>query len=155
MTEPAALANGSPAAILIWLAVGLLAVWPLLNFARRLSPRASQRLLGRGLIVAALVYVFFGFIWGDSFWIAVEAVGVATYGSFYWLSAKHSPLWLALGWLLHPIWDVFLHLAGPGAHVAPSWYAIACISFDVAVAVYIVLRARKDEADAVSPIQDV
>ncbi|MEM7501010.1 MAG: DUF6010 family protein [Pseudomonadota bacterium] len=134
--------------ILLWLAVGLLAVWPLLNVASKMSLRGSQRLLGRALVVAALVYVLFAAVWGNAYWVAVEAFGVVAYSAFYWLSARHSPLWLAFGWLVHPVWDVFLHLAGPGAHVAPGWYAVACMSFDVTVAVYIFVRVNRSESVA-------
>ena len=47
---------------------------------------------------------------------------------------------LAVGWQLHSVWDVGLHLRGPGRHVAPDWYAIACVSFDVLLAVVIARR---------------
>ncbi len=127
---------------IVWLAVGLIAVWPLLRFANGKSLRANHRLLGRGLVVAALVYVLFAAVWGNAFWLSLEAAGVGVYGLFYWLSARYGLIWLATGWMLHPLWDGLLHLVGPGAHVAPGWYVIACISFDVAVAVYILVRLR-------------
>ena len=50
---------------------------------------------------------------------------------------SRSPLWLALGWLAHPIWDVVLHLMGAGTSFTPAWYALACLGFDPLVAVYV------------------
>jgi hypothetical protein len=38
---------------------------------------------------------------------------------------------------LHPLWDVLLHYIGPGQAFTPWTYAIACISFDWLVAIYI------------------
>ncbi len=120
--------------------LGLVAVWPLLHFAHQKRLKTVRRLLGQGLVVAALIYIGFAIIWGDLTWIGIETLGVLIYSACYWLSNKFSIVWVGIGWLLHPLWDVFLHLIGPGNHVAPEWYAIACISFDVAVALYIFWR---------------
>ena len=51
-------------------------------------------------------------------------------------------IWLSLGWLLHPVWDIAVHLFGPGHEVAPAGYAVACVSFDIAVAVYLAKKYR-------------
>ena len=40
---------------------------------------------------------------------------------------------------LHPFWDVVLHYIGPGHAFTPWAYAIACVSFDWIVAIYIVV----------------
>lgn len=98
--------------------------------------------LALGLLVAALLYVAFALIEGETVWLLVEAVGVAAYGSLAWLGLRRSALWLAAGWALHPAWDVGLHLVGEGAAVAPEWYATACISFDLLIAGYMVTRFR-------------
>lgn len=123
---------------LISFLLGLLAVWPLLLWVHRRSPRGRIRVLAVSLLLAALVYPGFALVWGDASWFGIEVAGVFLYGLMAWLGWRVAPLWLALGWLLHPLWDVFLHLLGPGAHIAPAWYAVACVSFDIAVAVYIV-----------------
>ena len=126
-----------------WLLLGFFAVTPLLLYANKLNFQTTIKLLGRGLVVAAIIYLGFALAWGNAHWLAVEFIGVFIYSLFYWLSIKHNALWLSLGWLLHPAWDIFLHLTGPGEHVAPAWYAVACVSFDFAVAVYTVYRIRK------------
>ncbi|MFY8275416.1 hypothetical protein AAEU32_14925 [Pseudoalteromonas sp. SSDWG2] len=43
-----------------------------------------------------------------------------------------------MGWLLHPVWDVGLHLIVQDGQFAPLWYVYLCISFDVVVALGIV-----------------
>jgi hypothetical protein len=36
-----------------------------------------------------------------------------------------------------PSWDIGLHYLGPGTLFVPAWYPIACVSFDLLVAVYV------------------
>jgi hypothetical protein len=55
---------------------------------------------------------------------------------------RGSPYWLALGYLLHPLWDFGVHHIGPGWTFAPPPYVIACISFDWVVAAYIFIAYR-------------
>lgn len=128
-----------------WLLLGLVAVLPLLKFAQGLSLNSTRKLLGRSLIIAALVYIGFALLWGTSEWLLIEVLGVAIYGLFYWAAIRYSIYWLAAGWFFHPLWDILLHLQGPGQDVAPPWYAVACASFDWAVAFYIVYRATDRE----------
>lgn len=128
--------------IIFWLVFGLILVAPLLYFANAKNLEGANRLLGRALMVAALIYVGFAAAWGNSYWLLFETLGIPLFGFFYWLSLRGSSLWLAVGWLLHPVWDVPLHLLGPGSQIAPQWYAITCVSFDVAVALYIIHRVK-------------
>ncbi|OUS09443.1 hypothetical protein A9Q89_13085 [Gammaproteobacteria bacterium 53_120_T64] len=124
------------------LILGLIAVFPLLWFVDKLSIKAMQQVLGLSLIVAALLYIGFAVIGGSTSWLAVEIIGLAIYGVFYYLSCKYTGIWLSVGWLLHPLWDVVLHLNGPAGHGVPAWYSLACVSFDIAVAIYILYRLR-------------
>lgn len=50
-------------------------------------------------------------------------------------------------WAAHPLWDVGLHLLGGGRDFAPAWYAIACISFDGVVALYLAFRCGRRRSD--------
>ena len=63
-----------------------------------------------------------------------------------------SPLWLAAGWALHPVWDVALHLVGPGHALGSIAYATACLTWDplvaAVIAVGILRRARGVTAPA-------
>lgn len=129
---------------LLWLFIGLLSVVPLLLMAHRETNIGALNTLGIGLVVAALLYVVFALIWGDTAWVLVELlIGVTIYGAFFWLAKRFSALWLAAGWALHTLWDMALHLYGIGTHIVPEWYAWACVSFDLAVAAYIYWRFRQ------------
>ncbi len=123
--------------ILLYLFLGLIGAIFLLWYAKQLPNRASHKLLGRALIIAALIYPLMALIQNQHEHLLTELSGIVVYGLFYLLSFKHHINWLAIGWLLHPVWDVFLHLYGPIQEVVPIWYAWACVSFDVLVGVYI------------------
>ena len=110
-----------------------------------LLSRFTRDILGRSLlaialIIAALAYVAFAIGAGQStLWVVGELVGVGVYGTMGLLGVRGSPMWLAAGWALHPLWDVVLHYFGSGSSFAPISYTIPCISFDLLVAVYIAI----------------
>ena len=123
----------------VWLMLGVVAGAGFIAWGRSYG-RAERKFLGNSLVIAALIYVGFAVFSEHQAWILHELIGVAAFASFAWLAVRGSPLWLAVGWGLHPLWDAGLHLHGVGAEVAPEWYVLACISFDWLVAVYIVQR---------------
>ena len=125
----------------LWLILGLVFGAVLLVYARSYGARAEKKILAQALVVAAIIYVLFAIVLGNTTWLLIEIIGVPVYGVFARASIRYSTYWLAIGWLLHPIWDVALHLLGPGHMVAPEWYAIACITFDILVSGYIFIRA--------------
>lgn len=107
------------------------------RFMRDIVGRA---LLAIALVIAAVAYVAFAIGAGESaLWVVGELVGVSVYGAMGLLGVRGSPMWLAAGWALHPLWDVVLHYFGPGRSFAPINYTIPCISFDLLVAVYIAI----------------
>ncbi len=120
--------------------LGIFAAIFFLVFARQ--SKHEKRVLADSLIVAALIYVVFALWQADFNWVGIEVGGVFLYGIFYWLGRTKAFFWIGVGWLLHPFWDVVLHLWGAGAEIAPTWYAIACLTFDFVVGGYI-LRANK------------
>ena len=125
---------------LVWLLLGLVLAAAFIYWIRSMGAALELRALTAGLLIAALIYVGFAVTWGNGNWILVELAGVAAYGIFAFLTYRFSSLWLAAGWGVHPAWDALLRLIGPGQTIAPYWYAIACISFDILVAAYIVKR---------------
>ena len=135
-----------------WLVNGLilasmliLVTWLLARWTRDVIGRA---LLALVLIGAALAYVYYAAQAGESRgWLAAELVGVGVYGSLGLRGVWRSPLWLAAGWALHPVWDLALHYFGPGHTFAPDYYAITCLSFDLLVAVYVALAHRRSLTD--------
>ena len=127
---------------LSWFVLGLVLGAVFIVFARRFGMPGERRLLAVGLIVAALIYVGFAVAWAGGAWIAAELGGVVVFGGLAVLGLKRSPMSLAVGWALHPVWDAGLHLAGAGAAFAPTWYVAVCISFDLLVGGYIAVRFR-------------
>ena len=137
-----------------WLVAGLLAgawyVW----FASKGHPGRERKAYSNGLLIAAVIYLFFALVPFDAGWLGVEALGVVAYGILVWLGRHVSFYFVAVGWLLHPLWDVALHLRGPGRHIVPDWYAIACVSFDVLLAAVIAYRVytwQRESAASVPP----
>ena len=106
-----------------------------LAFVAIAVPRFTRQILGATLVVAALFYLWFAIAaHAGAAWVAVELAGVAIYGVAAMRGVRGSAWWLVAGWTLHPIWDVALHLAGPGKSFAPAWYATSCLTYDLIVA---------------------
>lgn len=122
---------------ILWLFLGLVGGLVFLTWARSSSPTGQRRVLAAGLWVAALIYGGFGALGPGGPWLLLELAGVGLFGLLAWLGWKHSVLWLAFGWGLHSLWDGLLHLHGAGAVYTPTWYVLACLSFDVLVAAWI------------------
>jgi hypothetical protein len=126
--------------LIFWLLLGLLGALSLIAVAR-IKPDYEIQFLGVGLAIAPLIYVGFALVGSaNSSWIVTELLGVGLYSVFVVLGLRYSSWWLILGWLAHPLWDVGLHLVGAGTTYTPVWYAIVCISLDLGVAVYLLVR---------------
>lgn len=124
----------------LWFGVGIVTAVIFLFYARSQGQPREFYILGTGLIIAAVIYVGFAALWGNDQWLLIEIAGIAIYGLFVFLALRFSPIWLAVGWAGHSLWDVALHLLGQGHAIAPEWYVIACLSFDLLVAGYILTR---------------
>src|ERR671938_318778 len=114
-----------------------------------LLSRFTRDIIGRSVLVIFLFIAagaYFGFatvgrevVDTQSIWMLVELAQVIVFGTLALLGLRGSPYWLAAGWALHPFWDFVVHYIGPGHPFTPWTYAIACISFDWLIAVYIVI----------------
>jgi hypothetical protein len=114
-----------------------------------LLSRFTRDTIGRSLLVIFLVIAagaYFGFatlgrevVDTQPIWMLVELAQAIVFGAMALLGLRGSPYWIAAGWALHPFWDVVLHYIGPGHSFTPWTYAIACVSFDWLVAIYIVI----------------
>ena len=114
-----------------------------------LLSRFTRDIIGRSLLVIFLFIAagaYFGFatlgrelVDTQPLWMLVEIAQVIVFGAIGLLGLRGSPYWIAVGWVLHPFWDVVVHYIGPGHAFTPWTYAIACISFDWLVALYIVI----------------
>ena len=122
--------------IILWLVIGVAAAAAYIWYVSK-KGRQEKSLLAYGLIIAALIYVGLAVFRGSSNWLFIEILGVAMYSVLAIAGLKKTAILIAIGWLLHPIWDILLHYNGPGHHIVPAWYAWACVSFDFLVAGYI------------------
>ena len=114
-----------------------------------LLSRFTRDIIGRSVLVIflfAAAGAYFGFatlgrdvLDSPPIWILVELAQVIVFGTLGLLGLRGSPYWIAAGWALHPFWDVVVHYIGPGHLFTPWTYAIACVSFDWLVAIYIVI----------------
>ena len=130
--------------VLIEGAVGA-AILALIAFllSRFVSDLAGRTALATVLFAAAGAY--FGFAFDPNvppIWLLLELLQVVAYGTLGLFGWRGSPHWLALGYALHPLWDVGVHYLGPGSSFAPLSYAVFCLSFDWVVAAYIFIAYR-------------
>jgi hypothetical protein len=117
--------------------LGVIAACMLISLIH-LGKRSARKLLAFGLVVAALIYVGFALTSQyKTIWLLAELCGVLIFTGFALAGLRHSAWWLIIGWALHAVWDVALHLHGPIQGVAPSWYAHLCLAFDLVVAAYL------------------
>lgn len=107
---------------------------------RRFARRDPSRRYAMALLVAALLYLAFAAAGGSARGVLVELGGVAAFGGVAAIGlVRRTPPLIALGWALHPLWDVALHTAGEGLGYTPHGYVPACIGFDLLLALLIVL----------------
>jgi hypothetical protein len=111
--------------------------------ASRYGGAGELRILGLGLVVAALIYLGLALPTADGRWLVLETAGVAIFGAVAWIGLV-KPGWLAVGWMAHVIWDVGLHLDRAQPVVGP-WYPLGCVGFDLIVAGFL-LRAALSPA---------
>jgi len=114
-----------------------------------LLSRFTRDIIGRSVLVIFLFVAagaYFGFatlgrdvVDTSPIWMLVELAQIIVFGTLGLLGLRGSPYWIAAGWALHPFWDYVLHYIGPGHSFTPWTYAIACISFDWLIAIYIVV----------------
>ena len=136
----------------LWLLLGAIGGSVFVRYAHSRGRENEMRILSMGLLIAAAIYIGFALLWGTFMWVSIETAGMLLYGIFVWLAYRTSYYWLAVGWALHPAWDVLLHLVGPGHAIAPTWYMVSCISFDVIVAGYIFYSvAQRQAVSATTP----
>ena len=136
------------AELLRWLIIGGVGgvVLSLIAFllSRFVNDVVGRTVLATVLFTAAGAY--FGFAVAASvspIWWLIELLQCVAFGTLGLFGWRGSPKWLLLGWALHPVWDFVMHYIGPGRDIGPGFYSIACLTFDWAVAAYILIRYRE------------
>jgi glutaredoxin len=135
----------------IYLIAGLILglIFVLVAFAIK---RKTRLILFVGLFFASLIYVFFALRGNASgTWVIIEIVGVIIFTMIGYFGLRGSPWWLSIAWALHPIWDLGLHYFGPGRPFTPVSYAMACLTWDLLVAVFIAYKILKGTHPAIKP----
>jgi hypothetical protein len=113
-----------------------------------LLSRFVRDVVGRTLLATVLFAAagaYFGFAFDETtprIWLLIELLQVIAFGTLGLYGWRGSPYWIALGYVLHPLWDFGVHHVGPGRSFAPLTYVISCISFDWVVAAYIIIAYR-------------
>ncbi len=85
------------------------------------------------------IYVGVALTVADRNLILVETMMAALFLLLAVAGWKVSPLLLALGYFFHGLWDLAHHpryIRSPG----PAWYQPACLAYDWAVALFIIVR---------------
>ena len=131
---------------------GVIAGW-LFGRALRSLQSAPLRGIAYALSAAAAIYVGFAVVSGrpDALWR--ESAGLGLFAAVAWAGLRHSPRWLAAGWLAHAVWDAVPHLVETVPAVAPLWYAYVCLGFDAVIAALAWRLARRPSASS-SPVAD-
>jgi hypothetical protein len=129
--------------VALQLLLGAIACFAFIFLARLLSPKRELRLYGVTLIITALIYVGFTLRGATTAWVVVELIGAVVFTVLALVGLKISALLLAFAWAAHAAWDVVLHKLTEAAFV-PDWYPLACLSFDLVLAGYIVMRVKRN-----------
>jgi hypothetical protein len=123
-----------------WIALGAAGALLFGMLVRLHARRDPARRHAMALVVTAMLYVVFAAVGGSTRGVWVELAGVALFGGAAIVGLRRGMPWIiALGWALHPLWDLALHTAGEGFLYTPIGYVPACIGFDLVVAALIIL----------------
>lgn len=118
---------------------GVLAV-PGLILASLLSHGTAFGFLAILLGMIASVYLGFALQDGRTRTFGIEYVGLIIFTAVATVSlSEDSAVLLAAGYLGHGLWDAIHHPRGVDTEM-PWWYVPLCMSFDVVVAVYVLIR---------------
>ena len=118
----------------LYLLLGAVLAVVYILLVRTLAPGPSP--FATGLLIAAAIYVVAALFLAPEGWLQFEGSGLLAYFLPVAASRKFGFAALAVGWLLHPLWDYYVHITGPGADWMPVWYAWLCVSFDLVVGLY-------------------
>jgi len=88
------------------------------------------------LVLAAAIYVGFAVTQQNIGVTLLSMAGFLGFSGLALMGGRVNFWWLVAGWGLHGVWDVALHFTKPN-FFAPTWYAFACLGFDLTLAAFI------------------
>ncbi|BAY87587.1 hypothetical protein NIES267_71110 [Calothrix parasitica NIES-267] len=129
------------------LAIGITLAGLTVLVAQALPPEIHHKIYAVALILAASIYVGFSFSSQHNTWIFTETIGVIIFSVIAFLGVKFSPWFLAMGWLTHPAWDLFIDNHKLNIFV-PHWYPTVCIGYDIMIALCIAWKCIKTKENS-------
>jgi hypothetical protein len=110
--------------------------------AARRYPEWEKQIFGYTLVLAGVVYVFFGFIEGRAInTMMPEAIVGLGFIILAAIGLRGSLLALGIGWALHGTWDYVATVVLDVSYV-PWFLEPSCIGYDFIVGLYLILRSR-------------
>jgi hypothetical protein len=121
---------------------GLLMAGLTISLISFLSDQLSSIILALLLAAASGIYIRYAFIRREAPLVTVELIFMILFGVLAVVGIAVSPMFLALGFLLHGFWDLahhprYIRTSGP------AWYQPMCLAFDWGIAAYIVVRVLR------------
>jgi hypothetical protein len=109
------------------------------GFLSYLPELLAYTILAILLASASGVYLRYAFIRREATLVTVEMIFMILFGVLAVVGVAVSPMFLALGFLLHGFWDMahhprYIRTSGP------AWYQPMCLAFDWGVAAVITLQ---------------
>jgi len=114
----------------LFILAGAAAAAGLVALSHRTTELWRYRIYGAAFVIGAGIYVAFAAMAGA--FVVQELGGALLCAAVAVAGARGYPWALALGWALHVGWDMGLH--GGISPVAPHWYPLLCMGFDLAIA---------------------
>ena len=124
-----------------WLVIGAVVAVVVLRLAHFATEPGDQVVLGLVLAYTAAIYPGAALANDQRRWLGIEAGVSVVMLAIAWLGLWASPLWLALGYALHGVWDAVHHPRLIQTRIVP-WFPPASAAFDLVVAVWIVFWFR-------------
>jgi hypothetical protein len=97
------------------------------------------QLFALSLAYTACVYPGAGLSDGARPWLGVETVFSAAVFLCAWLGLAASPVWIAVGYVAHGLWDLAHHPKLVRTRIV-GWFPSVCAVFDFAVGAWVVWR---------------
>ncbi len=130
--------------MLLELAVGITCAGLTILVIQAFPSNIHYKIYAVALIIAASIYVGFSFVSQNTIWILTEIIGIILFSIIAFMGIKLSPWFLAMGWLIHPVWDLLIDNHSLTIFV-PQWYPTVCIGYDIAIALYIAWKCIQEE----------
>ncbi|NOZ54046.1 MAG: hypothetical protein GXP08_13105 [Gammaproteobacteria bacterium] len=121
---------------LLPLGAGMILACMLVFHLRQKNHNKKYQFLGYALIVTALIYVVLAVFSADLMWISIEVIGCLVFLLLVWLAYQYSFWFVAMGWLIHIVWDMGLSPFESAPYV-PGWYPAVCTGFDLVLGLYL------------------